>query len=114
MPARQGAEDGLQRFGRVVALGLGATVQHLADGRQMLGLLGALVGHGDQQDEGGQEPPRGRGPVRALAFLVVLYHELSDGVRRLLGLLVPALGVEVEHLPERVEPLAAIGMLRVE
>lgn len=51
--------------------------------------------------------------MRALALLVVLHHELSDGVCRLLGLLVPALGMEVEHLFERVEPLAAIGALRV-
>ena len=37
-----------------------------------------------------------------------------DGVRRLLGLLVAPLGMEVENLLERVEPLAAIGVLRIE
>ena len=52
--------------------------------------------------------------MRALALLVVLHHELRDGVRRLLGLLVAPLGMEVENLLERVEPLAAIGVLRVE
>ena len=52
--------------------------------------------------------------MRALVFLVVLYHELRDGVRRLLGLLIASLGMEVEHLLERVEPLSPIGVLRVE
>ena len=52
--------------------------------------------------------------MRAFALLVILHHELRDGVRRLLCLLVPALGMEVEHLLERVEHLAAIGVLRVE
>lgn len=52
--------------------------------------------------------------MRALVFLVVLHHELRDGVRRLLGLLVAFLGMEVEHLLERVEPLSPIGVLRVE
>lgn len=35
-PLRQGSEDCLQRLGRVVALRLGAPVQDLADGRQVL------------------------------------------------------------------------------
>ena len=52
--------------------------------------------------------------MRALALLVILHHELRDGVRRLLGLLVAPLGMEVENLLERVEPLAAIGVLRIE
>ena len=50
----------------------------------------------------------------ALAPLVVLHHELGDGVRRLLGLLVAPLGVQVQDLPERVEPLTPVGVLRVE
>ncbi len=112
--ARQGAEDGLQRLGRVVALGLGATVQDLADGREVPRSLGTLVRHGDQQDQGREQAPGRCRPVRTLALLVILHHELRDGVRRLLGLLVAPLGMEVENLLERVEPLAAIGVLRIE
>ena len=52
--------------------------------------------------------------MRTLASLVVLDHELRDGVRCLLSLLVALLGMEVENLLERVEPMAAIGVLRVE
>lgn len=52
--------------------------------------------------------------MRTLALLVILHHELRDGVRRLLGLLVAPLGMEVENLLEWVEPLAAIGVLRIE
>lgn len=52
--------------------------------------------------------------MRALALLVVLYHELRYSISCLLGLLVAAFNMEVEYPLERVESLTAIGVLRVE
>ena len=107
MGGRQRPQERPQRRAGVVALPLGAAAGHGGDRPHGPGPVGAGPVEAHQQDDGRQQRA-GRGdPVAGLAVAVVRDERLGHAVGRLLGLVRHAGRVEVEHLLQRVEPLAA-------